>query len=748
MARDIRYLLADELDFELRIRGICSEDIANVELKRSILRGHFTAEQETRGFSYPDVPMEFEVELQKCRSKLTLFSGLVTNFFSDKRHPEYKKLKARLLHLTNRLNYIKTSDSNLADTKAQILAQTLVLIDKLEQKSETQVNFIELEDRNIDQNCVSSPIQTVQSESLQDCDEILNISSSLRLEDRSDVSIDQDRIEPLNVELPTQNINMLPQSNAHNRSVRFEENPCLASTSPVRGVHDQSNENNGINSTGISASQPQNLLLHEGGLNQNTNSIESTNHNQTFGILPQSFQINSVEPPRQTPHLLSNQSSNLNQVLLPTQTMQGFTNHVNNFSEPNNLFMDHLNNSNLFQDPNNQNLTHPPIQVTSMQNNYTNTNRSLPGYISANQGLANASSSNFNRHQMVHNPYEHNYRFPPRLNLKFNGKGQSLHSFLEKVDEFCLAHKINKNTVLNFAHEIFEGDALIWYRAVRNQIQSWDELVRMLCLDFLPFDFDIALWDEIRARTQGLQERPLIYIAIMENLFKRFISPVHESVQLKLIITNLLPYYQQQLALSKPHNLNELKNICRILENTKIRSEKFQPPPPCSSTTLEPELAYRKPFLRSHYQNKNPQVNEIIAPNNNITLIDNDNFQNPRLSTISNSVMNTNILPANQTSPIQVEFLQNSAVNSNVSQTRTNLNSEIGAQIEAIRSNTSKCWNCEQVGHSFRECKQKRKLFCYGCGLKNVRKPQCNNCSTKNGGIAAFQSAEAGEIQN
>lgn len=43
-----------------------------------------------------------------------------------------------------------------------------------------------------------------------------------------------------------------------------------------------------------------------------------------------------------------------------------------------------------------------------------------------------------------------------------------------------------------------------------------------------------------------------------------------------------------------------------------------------------------------------------------------------------------------------------------------------------IDTSRFKCWNCDQVGHSFYDCPSKeRKLFCYRCGEKNVTTPQC-----------------------
>lgn len=49
---------------------------------------------------------------------------------------------------------------------------------------------------------------------------------------------------------------------------------------------------------------------------------------------------------------------------------------------------------------------------------------------------------------------------------------------------------------------------------------------------------------------------------------------------------------------------------------------------------------------------------------------------------------------------------------------------------KAIDTTNFKCWNCDQKGHSFYECPlEKRNLFCYKCGEKNVTTPQCKNHS-------------------
>ncbi|KAK4885930.1 hypothetical protein RN001_002201 [Aquatica leii] len=96
---------------------------------------------------------------------------------------------------------------------------------------------------------------------------------------------------------------------------------------------------------------------------------------------------------------------------------------------------------------------------------------------------------------------------------------------------------------------------------------------------FLPCDYENSLWDEIRNRTQGDNEPVAIYIAIMENLFKRFSSVPSEITRLSVIKGNLQPYLQSQLTLQLICSISELTRTCRLLEDSQVRTNKFKPPP-------------------------------------------------------------------------------------------------------------------------------------------------------------------------
>jgi hypothetical protein len=107
--------------------------------------------------------------------------------------------------------------------------------------------------------------------------------------------------------------------------------------------------------------------------------------------------------------------------------------------------------------------------------------------------------------------------------ITFSGKvlEMSVNSFLERVEEYRVARGVSTHELLASAIDLLEGPALIWYRSVRSTVHSWEEFVRLIRLEYLPFDYEHELWSEIRHRVQGAEESVGAYFACMINLFNR-----------------------------------------------------------------------------------------------------------------------------------------------------------------------------------------------------------------------------------
>ncbi|KAK4871955.1 hypothetical protein RN001_016079 [Aquatica leii] len=124
------------------------------------------------------------------------------------------------------------------------------------------------------------------------------------------------------------------------------------------------------------------------------------------------------------------------------------------------------------------------------------------------------------------------------------------------------------------ATDLFTGSALIWFRSIRDDVSSWTDLVTRIRTCFLPGNFELMLWDEIRARKQGVNEAPLFYIATMKELFSRFSRPPSPHEQLMLIMANLQPFYATPLSLINVDSVDHLNTLCLKLENARTNNSR------------------------------------------------------------------------------------------------------------------------------------------------------------------------------
>lgn len=269
--------------------------------------------------------------------------------------------------------------------------------------------------------------------------------------------------------------------------------------------------------------------------------------------------------------------------------------------------------------------------------------------------------------------------------LKFNGK-TCVRSFIQRASEFSLARNISSTKLLTYATEIFVDDALHWYRSVKDQVATWDELAVLLRQDFDRSDYDYRLLSEIRARTQGKSENITIYLSILSGMFARLSKPLPEEDKLEIVLHNIRPCYASTLAsCTEINSLEQLRTLCRNYENVQSRLSQFHEPSAATSGTVAPEFAYKpdtSSFNKFH-SNSNPNYNNP-----------NKQYGNPKPNTNNNN---------------------------------NDINKKYIHTINTTKNNKY-CPRCRNTTHDFKSCPS-TEVICFRCGLKNVRKPECPNCN-------------------
>nr|CAI5855249.1 unnamed protein product [Callosobruchus analis] len=231
------------------------------------------------------------------------------------------------------------------------------------------------------------------------------------------------------------------------------------------------------------------------------------------------------------------------------------------------------------------------------------------------------------------------------------------------------------------------------YRTTR--ASSWDDLCNQLRDTFLPHDYEYGLWDEIRSRTQGTNEKVVNFVVVMESLFRKLREPVSEHTKVNIIQRNFLPYIQRQLALHPVTTVSQIMSMARSIEEAHVRAQRYQPPPSSVKGLLEPELRYRR--------------TEGSAPSTNCLAASTPCTSGP-----------------NMEENISLASLTNSP-----------------ARPEAL------CWNCHQTGHKFRKCQREKQIFCFRCGRRDVTSNSCPHCVQKklSGGSSIGHMADTPQQQ-
>lgn len=276
-----------------------------------------------------------------------------------------------------------------------------------------------------------------------------------------------------------------------------------------------------------------------------------------------------------------------------------------------------------------------------------------------------------------------------KWNLTFDGS-RSVTDFLDRVQELCESRHVPRQQLFQSAVELFTGDALIWFRSIRHSVRTWSELEVLLKMNFLPYDYETKLWNEIRRRSQGADEKVVVYIAVMENLFNKLPTKPSELERIRVIRNNLLPYFQSLLALSRVRSLPELIQVCRSLEEANHCAEQFRPPPNVSRYLLEPELAYKRPA-------------------------------SARVAAVSDTPHHVDT----STSEVRLT-MGNNPVTAGTASSR-DLSVDALQFSPGIASIT--CWNCQQTGHRSSECGRPKTKHCYRCGRPNYTTKTCPKCS-------------------
>lgn len=262
-----------------------------------------------------------------------------------------------------------------------------------------------------------------------------------------------------------------------------------------------------------------------------------------------------------------------------------------------------------------------------------------------------------------------------------DGTGLSVSDFFSQIEMKSEGLRMTSEEMMGEFSDILEGPAKIWYRAYFRYFTNWSELKTAMRREFLPPDYDFLLKRQIEDRVQGRDESFGLFRANMYMLFDALTVPITDSEKLSILLRNMDIFYLEKINPNLIHTVGDLTNFCTQQELTKAIITRRR-----GNQLVTVEPAFQSPANIISERRAGRHVNQVfeMCPDQQKD--------------------NRDYVGFGQT-PMCELFALNT-------------------------TRTPKCWNCDTIGHTFRDCKLPRqRLFCFACGKVGIIKQNCERCS-------------------
>lgn len=257
-------------------------------------------------------------------------------------------------------------------------------------------------------------------------------------------------------------------------------------------------------------------------------------------------------------------------------------------------------------------------------------------------------------------------------NLRFDGSsaGLNIEEFLYRVRSLTNDHfNGNFTPICKNLNILLSGKAKDWYWRYHKRVGNidWGDFCEAILCQYRDFKSSYDIKEEIRNRKQKPGETFDSYFDAISSIMDRLPVQIPEMELIEILTRNLRPEIRQEILYIPVHSIPHLRKLVQM----------------------------REVFLSEEHVRRNlsfrPQ-NQMIPRRHISEVSPEDNFDS--------------FIHSKNTGQAEVNAVQNSD--------------------KIIR-----CWNCDDPGHFWDDCIKERTIFCYGCGTKNMYKPQCPKCSNR-----------------
>lgn len=304
--------------------------------------------------------------------------------------------------------------------------------------------------------------------------------------------------------------------------------------------------------------------------------------------------------------------------------------------------------------------------------------------------------------------------------LRFAGSSVDLpvDEFIFRTETLARLTNLPQAALTLGVHQLLTGAAAAWYWVfIRNSPDAtWLQVRQALSFAFQSNVSDAAIRRMIMDRLQRPGERFMDFVIAVQGLEVRLAHRMGEVELLETLKRNMLPHVQDRLLFVQINSVLELQQRVRQVEELVQRQAEVQKirgsfakihelsVPSFASSANEMDPAQH--FGQQSYQAESYSVV-------------------PRQRTAEVDTVNSSL--SNPFGGLSVD----SSASDSLSQPTFNQGWVDAVGHPSDRNQLTVCWNCDEMGHTFFDCSAQRKIFCYGCGAKDVVRPQCPKCSVR-----------------
>lgn len=315
--------------------------------------------------------------------------------------------------------------------------------------------------------------------------------------------------------------------------------------------------------------------------------------------------------------------------------------------------------------------------------------------------------------------------------------------FISKINSRRKACRISEEKLLDSFDLLLEGNAETWFRHVRSQITSWEDLCGRLKNEFLPVNFEKLVKQLIKNCKQMENEGIGTYLARIGEFMDYLPTPYSEEKRFRKIRNNLLKRYKEKIVLEDIVSENNLIQLINKIDlnssSTEVTFSDMQLLTPnqseysssvnmCPSTSSATSISFSNNNDNHHRSREQSSRQRTKSANSSCS--SGKSSYNDKRSHDSNR-------NRNRSSSRDSRYSENSVNHKNYHPKRSNTNyhnsknynrnnSQGGQKIS--RRISKQCFKCDSYNHLANDCPS-RIIRCYKCRKVGFTLKTCPNCS-------------------